>query len=87
MLSIPDFFFNENTDWIKFAKEGIRSSTRGHSLKIAKQHCNLEVRRNVFSQRTVDEWNSLPSEVAEAPSLNAFKQRLDKTWIKDKYII
>ena len=30
-----------------------------------------------FSCRTVNIWNSLPSEVVNAPSLNSFKNRLD----------
>ena len=32
---------------------------------------------DLFTQRIVDRWNSLQSEVAEAPSLNAFKNRVD----------
>ena len=33
----------------------------------------LDVRRNVFTQRVVKHWNRLPSEVADASSLEAFK--------------
>ena len=29
------------------------------------------------TQRIIEIWNSLPAEVAEAPSLNAFKNRVD----------
>ena len=57
-------------------------------MKIVKQLCNLDVKRNVFSsQRTIDEWNSLPAEVVETQSLNAFKQILEKTWARDKYLV
>ncbi len=30
----------------------------------------LNLRKHIFSQRTVDVWNSLPDDVATAPSLN-----------------
>ena len=39
-----------------------------------------KVRSSVFSNRVVDVWNSLPNAVVTAPSLNAFKSRLNKHW-------
>ena len=48
-----------------------RTNTRGHSYKLKKQRCNTTLRQHFFIQRIVDRWNSLPAEVAEAPSLNA----------------
>ena len=36
------------------------------------------MRRNVFTQRVVNLWNSLPSEAVEATSLNVFKAMIDK---------
>ena len=35
------------------------------------------MRRNFFTQRVVNLWNSLPSEAVEATSLNVFKARID----------
>ena len=35
------------------------------------------ISRDTHSQRVVTHWNSLPREVAEAPSLEAFEPRLD----------
>ena len=55
-------------------------STRGNSLKIFKPRSRLKVRSSVFSNRVVDVWNSLPNAVVTAPSLNAFKSRLNKHW-------
>ena len=52
------------------------TNTRGHSYKLKKQICNTTL-RSTFSHRIVARWNSLPAEVAEAPSLNAFKNRVD----------
>jgi len=53
-------------------------NTRGHSLKIAKQRTHLDLRKYFFSQRVVNEWNSLPQHVVDAPSTNSFKGRLDR---------
>ena len=52
-----------------------RSNTSCHGYKLKKQRCNTTHRQYVFTQKMVDRWNSLPAEVAEAPSMNAFKHR------------
>ena len=49
---------------------------RGHSLKLFNRRSRLNVRANYFSQRVVD--RSLTECVVTAPSLNAFKSRLNK---------
>ena len=36
------------------------------------------MRKHAFTNRIVEELNSLPKEVKEAPTLNKFKNRLDK---------
>ena len=58
-------------------REGI---TRGHSLKIFKERANSRVRQNQLMIRAVDAWNRLPENVVTAPSLDSFKNRLDKVW-------
>ncbi len=55
-------------------------STRGHSRKIFKRRSRLNLRANVFSNRICDNWNNLPEQIVSAPSLNAFKSRLNKHW-------
>ena len=37
----------------------------------------MDVRRKFFTQRMVMHWNRLPKETVDAPSLQAFKARLD----------
>ena len=37
----------------------------------------MDIRRNFFTQRVVMHWNRLPKEAVDAPSLEAFKARLD----------
>ena len=36
------------------------------------------MRQHFFSLPVTDMWNSLPEDIVDAPSMNAFKNRLDK---------
>ena len=55
-------------------------SMRGHSMKLYVERCRLNCRKKYsFSHRSVTYWNDLPQDV-DAPSVNAFKNRLDKMW-------
>ena len=54
--------------------------SRGHSLGLTKGHHPLQIRGNFFSVRVVNSWNSLPEVVVTAPTVNAFKSRLDTFW-------
>ena len=56
---------------------------RGHSLKLVQPRNTSRVRRMFFSQRVLADWNRLPQHVVEAPSTDAFKNRLDKLWNGD----
>ena len=43
------------------------------------------MRKNVFTQRVVNLWNSLPQKAVEANSLDAFKRELDRA-LKDSTV-
>ena len=55
-------------------------TTRGHPLRITKQHCRLHIRKHTFSQRVINDWNALPRTVVLANSINQFKNSLDRFW-------
>jgi len=71
----------EHVNYSKFFElADVTSGQRGHSLKLFKPRCRTTVRQNFFSLWIVNEWNKLPQDVVEAPSINTFKNRLDRHW-------
>ena len=55
-----------------------RTRTRSETgfQNIVRIEAKGEVRRNAFAPRVVAPWNALPNEVKQAPTVNAFKNRL-----------
>ena len=52
--------------------------TRGHNFKLAVLRSSCDARKYSFSRRVVPVWNSLPSEVVCADSVESFKSRYDR---------
>jgi len=50
--------------------------TRGHSLKLVKNHCVSNCRLHSFPVRCINVWNVLPSNIVESSNLAVFKHRL-----------
>ncbi len=51
-------------------------STRGHQYKLFKNRGDVNVRKNFFSIRIVNIWNSLPSDIVDFSSLTAFARTI-----------
>ncbi len=69
-----------DSDCNKIFKRTHETRTRGHDFKLFKERALTGTRAQFFTSRVIDTWNSLPQEVVSAPSIDAFKARLDKHW-------
>ena len=67
--------YNDTTLSDSFTKSMI-SKTRGHEYKLLKNHCSVDLTKYYFTNRVIDHWNSLPSDIVKAPSAVAFKKCL-----------
>jgi ribonuclease P/MRP protein subunit RPP40 len=70
-----------------FFKMAEYTGTRGHSMKLFKQRSYSALRKHTFSQRIIDDWNSLTENIISSESVNCFKARLDKHWKTEWYKI
>jgi len=60
--------------WFDMASDGQRATRQAADpLNIRPKAARLEIRRNFFSQRVVEKWNSVPAKVKSAESVMSFK--------------
>ncbi len=57
-----------------------RRGLRGHPYKVLEGARHRWMKGSAFSVRVVEYWNKLPASVVTAPSVNIFKERLEKVW-------
>ena len=65
-------------DGVQLFAQANNDRTRGNSFKLKEGRFRLDVRRKFFTQRVVMHWNGMPRGAVDAPSLEAFKARLNK---------
>ena len=75
---ITGIYDNEVTEGIFDLDPNTR--TRGHSKKIKKKFCKINLRKFSFTNRIVDLWNTLPQSVIDAKDVRQFEIRLDEYW-------
>jgi hypothetical protein len=82
VYKIMNEIYDKNvTTFLKTRVQSVdRTRSRGHKYQLYIERVNKNIRKQNFSIRIINIWNSLPREVAEAPSINSFKNRLDKFW-------
>jgi len=66
--------------WSQYLDKCLYASdrTRENGFKLNEGRFMLDVKKIFFTQRVMRHWNSLPREAMDAPSLEAFKAKLDR---------
>ena len=80
-----NLYDKETVDSLFKFKENDR--LRGHKYKITKYYYNKVQFKHFFTNRVTNHWNSLPSHIVEANSLNIFKNKIDEHFKDIKFSI
>ena len=60
--------------------------TRGHPLKLNKNQVRTDLRQHFFSERVINTWNKLDSDIVCSSSLNIFKNHLERLHKDESFI-
>ena len=86
MFKLSHGYYDEMAikDFIEFeSKNSGELSLRGHRYHVNKDGFKQDVRMFSFKCCVTEQWNHLPTAVVDAPTLNTFKNRLDRLWERD----
>ena len=64
--------------WSHFFTRGESGITMGHNWKLMKKGVRSDLQLHSFSHRSVNRWNNLTQEEVDSPSVNSFKNHLEK---------
>ena len=84
MIQVYKFLNNVGNIELSLSKIGdtvnerINTRSRSDSLNLVKKRSSLDIRKYFFTERVVEHWNRLPSDVKHAPTLRIFKNVLKK---------
>ena len=70
-----------NVNPLNFFPPASTDFTRGHNYKFYKSHTRCCTRSRFFSNRIINDWNSLPFSIVNASSINSFKSLLDESFV------
>jgi len=68
-LNMSDYFTLQSSS-------GYSATTRGNPYKLFVNHCRINVRKKIFSERIIRVWNSLPPSIVSFESLSSFRNSL-----------
>ena len=73
------FFFQSkrSESLVAMPKFSLVIGDRSNGLKLHQEKFRLDIRKNLYTERVVKNWNRLPREVIESPFLDVFKNYLD----------
>ena len=60
---------------------------RRHKYSMKKVSFLKDVKKHAFAARVKNQWNNLPDHITEAPTINAFKNRLDSLWKESNLVM
>ena len=84
---LHDKYYGEYSQLVKLHASHIsKEGTRGHIFKLCQEGSKLNLRRQSFPVRITKVWNQLPNSVVTAPTVNTFKNRLDRHWREEDFL-
>ena len=75
---------NVKKDELFEMKDGVQSTRGNICLNLYKHHTRLEIRKNFFTERVINDWNQLPLEVKTAVDTTTFKIKYDMLYERQK---
>jgi len=75
-MVLQNHFWSYSTDPSALFEVRQTIATRGHPYKLFKSQCTSNVRSSFFTQRVINVWNDLPTDIVNFSSLACFRRSL-----------